>query len=514
MCASRTNKSIKNSTFAIGFYFINLILQFYSRKIFLEYLGTEILGLNTTAMNLLQFLNLAELGITAGISYMLYKPLHNCDYAAISEIISLQGKLYKRIATLIIVGACILLFFFPIIFSKITIPIIYAYASFLVLLFSSLIGYFFNYKQIIFTASQQDFKVLYGYKSITLLKILVQMFAVYHFNNGYDWWLVLEVVFAIIASLSLHLMTIKNFPFLKNEEKSTFRELRSKYPELESKIKQLFFHKIGGFALTQSSPIIIYAYTNLSEVALYGNYLIIVTGIQALLNSLFNSINAGIGDLVTEGDKRKQLKVFFELFSIRFLFVVTACFMGYMLIQDFIKLWIGSQYLLQNSTLILILIILYINTFRATVDSFLYAYGLFKDTWAPLVEATLNISLSILLGYYLGLNGVLLGVLVSLLIVICFWKPYFLFRMEYKGYLKEYVWVYFKHIISFCISAGLTIYFYKFITFPVTNWTSFIIYSLILAVIFISLNIITLILFKTRLYQFILRMKNTFSSPR
>ncbi len=47
---------------ALVFYFINLILQFFSRKIFLDYLGAEVLGLNTTATNLLQFLNLAELG--------------------------------------------------------------------------------------------------------------------------------------------------------------------------------------------------------------------------------------------------------------------------------------------------------------------------------------------------------------------------------------------------------------------------------------------------------------------
>ena len=60
---------------ALVFYFINLILQFFSRKIFLDYLGAEVLGLNTTATNLLQFLNLAELGVGAAIACTLYKPL-------------------------------------------------------------------------------------------------------------------------------------------------------------------------------------------------------------------------------------------------------------------------------------------------------------------------------------------------------------------------------------------------------------------------------------------------------
>lgn len=43
---SRTSKSIKNSLVALAFYFINLVLQFFSRKVFLGYLGAEILGLN------------------------------------------------------------------------------------------------------------------------------------------------------------------------------------------------------------------------------------------------------------------------------------------------------------------------------------------------------------------------------------------------------------------------------------------------------------------------------------
>ena len=146
---SRTAKSIKNSVVAIGFYFINLVLQFFSRKIFLEYLGTEILGLNSTAQNLLQFLNLAELGISTAVSFTLFKPLSEKDTKTINEIINLHGLLYKRIGFLVLGGAAILMLFFQLIFSKITLPLWYAYASFGVLLLSSLLSYFVNYRQII-----------------------------------------------------------------------------------------------------------------------------------------------------------------------------------------------------------------------------------------------------------------------------------------------------------------------------------------------------------------------------
>ena len=53
---SRTAKSIQNVKVALLFYILNLVLQFFSRKIFLDYLGSEVLGLNTTAQKLIKFL--------------------------------------------------------------------------------------------------------------------------------------------------------------------------------------------------------------------------------------------------------------------------------------------------------------------------------------------------------------------------------------------------------------------------------------------------------------------------
>ena len=64
---------------------------------------------------------------------------------------------------------------------------------------------------------------------------------------------------------------------------------------------------------------------------------------------------------------------------------------------------------------------------RTTVDAYVNAYGLFGDIWAPVTEASINIGMSVLLGYFFGLHGVLLGVLISLLIVVFCWKPWFLF---------------------------------------------------------------------------------------
>lgn len=254
---------------------MRLILSFYSRKIFLEYLGTEVLGLNTTAMNLLEFLNLAELGIGPAISFTLYKPLRTKDNDTINEIISLQRHLFWRIGSIIIVGAFILMMFFPLIFRKMELPLWYAYASFSVLLFSAVIGYFVNYKQILLTASQQNYKITYSYSAIGLLKVCVQIIAVYFMPNPYVWWLVVEFVFSILSASVLSYVIRKNFPFIKLASKS-FAELRQKYYIIIAKTKQLVFHKLAGYILNQTSPLIIYSFLSLTTVALYGNYLVCI----------------------------------------------------------------------------------------------------------------------------------------------------------------------------------------------------------------------------------------------
>lgn len=491
---SRTYNSIKNSIVAMGFYVVNLVLQFFSRKIFLDYLGTEILGLNTTATNLLQFLNLAELGISNAVAFSLYKPLHINDIESINEIITFQGYVYRRIAILILLLSVALMGFFPMIFGKMELPLWYAYMSFGVLLLSSLLGYFVNYRQILLSASQQDYKILYGYKSMMLLKVCVQMAAVKYLNNGYVWWAVLEALFAVIGAVTLHIVTMRSFPMLRKSE-LPLRILRRKYDYLELKIKQLFFHKIGTFALTQTSPFIIYAFANLTLVTLYGNYMMVILGVQLLMISLFNGLNAGIGDLVAEGDDGKIADTFSALFSIRFIFAATLSFVVFKFTPLFINLWIGETYLLPVSTLFILCITLFIQTFRPAVEAFTSAYGLYGDIYAPIVEVGLNIGLSVLLGKYFGLNGILTGVLVSLVAVVMIWKPYYLISRCLPMSLKRYLGLFALHLFILVPSIAIVYLVSSWICVLPGTWTGLVADCVIYGILFIIPSLLLAIVF-------------------
>ena len=93
----RVKKSIRNAEVNLVFYFLTLFLTFFSRKIFLDNLGADFIGLTGTLNNILGYMNLAELGIGSCISFFLYKPLQENRLEEINELLSVFGYLYRCI---------------------------------------------------------------------------------------------------------------------------------------------------------------------------------------------------------------------------------------------------------------------------------------------------------------------------------------------------------------------------------------------------------------------------------
>ena len=439
MAESRTVKTLRNVRVSFVFCILGLVANFFARKIFIDVLGAELMGLNTTASNLLGFLNLAELGISGAIAALLYKPIFEKDRAAISEIISVQGWFYRRVTLCVCVGAAALLPFFPLIFAKADVPLVYAYLTFGVLFVNSLLGYLFNYKQILLTADQKDYKVILNLNGFRLAKTGLQIAAVAFLAHGYLWWIGLEAAMGVAAVWALSRVVRREYPWLEANV-AAGGELRKKHPEILRKTKQVFFHKIGGFALFQASPLVIYAFTDLTTVAVYGSYLMCFAGIGAIFNSAFNGVTAGFGSLISEGDGERVGAVYWEFTSARYWLASIICFACARLATPFVGLWIGSDYVLDDASFALLLAYYFIQ-FTRTNDTFLSAYGLFRDVWAPLAEAAINLGSSVALGFFWGLPGVLAGILLSQLAIIVVWKPYFLFRcglrVPFRVYLRK-----------------------------------------------------------------------------
>lgn len=448
--SSRSIKVLKNAKIALLFFFITLTLNFVSRAVFIKYLGSDLVGLSTLASNLMGFLNLAELGIVSAVASSLYKPIHDNDKQSLIEIITIQGWLYRKVAYIVTFGAVVLMAFFPIIFKKVNLPFWYPYSLFLVLLTSSLLTYFITYKQILLIAELKEYKINIVTKSITILKVSLQIICVTKFSNPFNIWLALEFLFGVLSSVILNLIISKEYPWLNTELKNG-RSFSNKHPEILLNIKQLLFHKLGEFVLLQTIPLIIYYLISLNAVTIYTNYLIIINGLTGLFIALFSSFQAGIGNYTISHNNKKVVELFWEFQSCRYALATIVVTILYYQTSSFISLWVGHDYVMEKNAFICLLALTFINLSRI-IEIFLNSYKLFSDIYAPLAEAIINLGLSFILGYYYGLSGILLGSFISLIIIVCIWKPYFLyirgFRVKYSHYLYKILFNIFATIIS------------------------------------------------------------------
>lgn len=492
---SRIRKTLLNARVNLIFYFLTLSLSFFSRKIFLDGLGADFIGLTGTLGTLLGFLNLAESGVSAAIAVVLYAPLLERNQIKINEIVSVLGYLYKIIGIVIIATGVVLSCFFPLIFSNTELEFSIIYLTFYSFLTSSLIGYFINYKQVLLSADQRNYVVAAYSQTANIFKILLQMSSAYYTGNYYL-WVIIELLFGILYSIILNWKINQVYPWLKAELKYG-KSLCKKYPEVMRYTKQLFIHKIGSVVYSQVTPFLVYAFASLQAVAYYGNYTLVTSRLSSLLGNFLGGTNASVGNLIAEGDKQRILKVYWELMSVRFLFVALSVFVMYYLLPPFIALWLGDEYVMSETLLILVLISFALSIIRGVTEEFSIGYGLFSDVWSPFAEAVILIVVAILGGSLWGLEGTLLGSIVSTLIIIYIWKPYFLFS---RGF-KLSVLVYWRELCKYIISIVVSFYLSNQLIWHVpaklsiyTNWFDWVLFAALVSIMFLVVSFCCLLI--------------------
>jgi O-antigen/teichoic acid export membrane protein len=442
---ARVSKSLKNAKVGVFFFTISIFIQFFSRKIFLNDLGDDFIGLESTLRSILSFLNLAELGIGTAIGFTLYKPLYNKNQGEINKIIALLGVLYKKIGLAILAVGIIISLFFPWIFSDTQFSLFLIYFVFYTLLASTLLAYFVNYHASLFGADQKGYIIQKYFQSFNIVRVLLQVIVALYYKNFYL-YIILELLFSVFYSVLLRKKIAQVYPWLTIHYSSK-SSVAQEYPEIIKKVKQVFFHKMSQFLKSGTDNILIYGLINLQSVALFGNYFLVFSKLNSLIVMAFAGTGSAVGNLIAEDDKDNVDKVFWELVAVQFFVAGFFSLVMYYTMDQLILLWLGEKYVLSKIILILFISNFFMMQITATINRFKNAYGLYSDIWAAISEAIINLLVSLILGSFYGTSGIVAGTVSSLFIIGILWKPYYLFK---HGFNKS-VLIYWKGLLPFIL---------------------------------------------------------------
>jgi O-antigen/teichoic acid export membrane protein len=446
----RVKNSLINISAGIVNQMIITLLSFVSRTVFISTLGIEYLGINGLFTNILAMLTLAEAGLGASIMYSLYKPVAENDYHKINVLMKFYRNTYMVIALVIFfLGLSIIPFLDYIIKDSNVENVHWIY---LIFLLNTVAPYFYVHKNSFLNVCQKGYIVTGIYSVSSILSVLIKI-AILKYTQNYILYLIIDSAITITNSIILAIIVNNMYPYLKNKVKDKLDNETRK--GITRNVKAMVIQNIGNYLVFGTDNIIISSFVSVAAVGLYSNYNMLIEICRTFINQVFNNIYHSVGNLVAKESVDKVYSVYKTYRLVNFwLYSFFTIFLTIML-EDFITLWIGSEFLLKEGLLFILMIIFYERGMRNSITTIKTTAGIFhEDRFAPIIQAVINLTISIILVQYMGITGVFIGTLISA-ISVPFWRtPYLVYKKVFHRPVNHY----FLNYISFT-AIGFGTYF-------------------------------------------------------
>lgn len=405
---NRTKKTLRNSVVSLTGQIVSILLGFISRKVFIQYFGVELLGLNSTFASLLSTLSLADLGFHKVIVFHLYGALAKHDEEKINDLVNIYKLVYRCIGIFFIVASLCCMPFLQYILSDIEVtPVVRVF--FLIQALTSACTYFLAYKRNILYADQNSY--LSGLIDMAVNSAaMVLCILVAIFTRNYVLYLLIQLARTYLSNLLVHRECSKRYPFLHS-----VRVDWALLKKIVRDIKNVVIERLAGYIYSSTDNLIISAFISTVQVGFLNNYTMIVSQIRTLVNSLLTPLVPALGNSIAAGeDGNRQMKVFRLIQQGDFWLTGMAIVPIYILSDFFVEMFYGAKYVMPKIILLLICMDLYMHIMQEACHSYLTASGMFKKRRnISIGGAVTNIIVSLLLMKPFGIAGILAGTAIS-----------------------------------------------------------------------------------------------------
>ncbi len=438
MSKSRTKSTIINAISCIMLRLLSIILSFGSRSFFIKTLGSEYAGVSGLFTDILVILSFVELGIGTAITYKLYKPIANNDKLQITVLMNFYKKAYRLISVTVLVLGIVLLPFIDFFIKeapdiKESLILIY-----LLYVFNTASSYLFIYKSTLLYANQEQYIAVKWQGILYIIQTTLQVICLILFKD-FIVYLVIQILFTLLQNIMISYVVDKRFPYIneKTSESLSKNEIKSIFKD----VKALFLYKFSGVVLNGTDSLIASRMIGISAVGIFSNYKLVGNHVNSIASQLFSSATASIGNLAASEDSEKQYEVFKKILFLCFWCYCLCSTCLFSLFNVFIEdIWLDKSYTFSIEFVAVFVAEFFIKGMQTPIASFRTSNGLFVNgQYRPLFMALINIVISIILVYYIGITGVLLGTVISRIVTQVWYDPWLLYNKVFKKRFSSFL---------------------------------------------------------------------------
>ena len=465
---TRSDYTMLNIVSGLGGYVVTFVLGLVCRMAFTRVFSAEYLGINGLFGNVLGMLSLAELGIGSAIVYALYAPLAKNDNGKIATLVRFYGKCYRVIAIVVLViGLAILPFLNLIIKEPPQIKESY-YLIYLIMLFNSVSGYFFAYRSSLLIAAQKNYLVTLVSNIVIIIQNATQIGAIFLFEN-YIVYMLIASVCGMATNIISSEIAKKQYPCIKEKHPAPLEKEEKR--SLIRNVRALTINKVGGLLVNSTDNIITTFFDGIATTGLASNYTLLSTSINSLLNIVFNSLNASVGNHNALEDTQHKYSLFKSINLANFWIYGWAAIGIFVVSGDVVSVMFGADYVMDFKIPLIIAINFYMVGMQNAVWTYYNTQGLFRrGRYITIFTAAINITLSIILGRVWGLFGILIATAISRLLTNTWYSPYAVFKYGFGMSVKPYFTRYAYYAVVLAATGGACWFICSFINFaPIVN---------------------------------------------
>lgn len=430
-------RSIYNIAIGIASQIVSIALGVIIPRLFLTSFGSEMNGFLNSVTQIFTYFTLLEGGVGAATLQALYGPVGIDNKNDISSIMAATDRYYRKTGKIYLIAVIALSIIYPLVVES-EIPTV---TMVLIILFNGIpgvISYHFQGKYTILMQAEGK-----NYINIALTSIFSTL-------TSFAKIVMLVLGFNIIAIQFAYLIiTLIKVLFMGIYIKRNYKWVDLKMPPNNDAINQknaAFVTQICDLIFRNTDILILTLFCDLKVVSVYSMYTLLFSMIRTALDYVAQGLTFIMGQ--TYNRDIKYFTVLHDLYETYRMALIFALYnIAFVFILPFMKLYTAGvtdiNYVDFNVALLFTIFYLLTGSRACASDLINYAQHFRKTQSRCIIEAVINLTVSIVAVNICGIYGVLIGTIVALI-----YRANDMFIYANKRILKRSPWVSYRRVIS------------------------------------------------------------------
>lgn len=470
MKESKVRNVIRSSFAGVANYAILFFLNLLSRNLFLQYIGLDYLSMAQVINNLLTIIAFSELGLSNAVLFMLYRPVAERDEGKIVRILYLYRQFNRYVGGAIAVLGLLFMPFLAL-FIRTDIPMSTVNLVYVLNLAAAVSTYFYNYRSVLLSANQRDYVASLISTAVSFLRVGIQCGVIY-WTHDYILFLLTGIIASIIQNTMVYFQTGRMYSFIRSFECIYQSEkMKQERKELRTNIFSMSSVRIAGIVIDNTDTILL-SWINTLLVGLCSNYMMISNGLKGVVSIVQNTFLHSVGISLAEREPEQKFLLFRQLLMLNTYLSGMVIVGLFVLWNAFVVLWIGDQYVIDFLLFFALLLNLGWNFMISPIWIFRDASGMFIHVRKMLLlNAGLNIILSLFLGWKIGGAGVFFGTVLADICTDFWYDSNIIYKKVFrKPNSNAYLYHVLENMASSTLIGGALYYFMNEWNHTIWEW--------------------------------------------